>query len=72
MGKYHDPSGGGHDVINNFEFPCNSLKNLISTSNLTREKFINYMYLQKKREILKNRPTIGQLAVFSYMRLYFY
>ena len=21
---------GGHDVINNFEFPCNSMKNLIS------------------------------------------
>ena len=24
------PDDGGHDVINNFEFPCNSMENLIS------------------------------------------
>ena len=26
---------GGHDVIDNFEFPCNSMENLISIWNFT-------------------------------------
>ena len=29
------PDDGGHDVIDNFEFPCNSMENLILIWNFT-------------------------------------
>ena len=31
----YQPDDGGHDVSDNFEFPCNSVKNLISIWNFT-------------------------------------
>ena len=30
-----DSDDGGHDVIDNFEFPCNSMENLILIWNFT-------------------------------------
>ena len=37
VGKFQYPPqpDGGHDVIDNFEFPCNSMKNIISIGNFT-------------------------------------
>ena len=48
MSKTND---GGHDVINNFEFPCNSMKNLISIWNFTNKVKKNVKWYENFKSV---------------------
>ena len=44
-------SNGGHDVNDNFEFPCNSMENLISIWNFTNTAMKNVKFYENFKSV---------------------
>ena len=55
---YKCADDGGHDVIDNFEFPCNSmLENLISIWNFTNTVIKDVKYYENFKSVEVGYPT---------------